>query len=286
MSVRGPAPADARRRAPARASRWSALLAVVARACCAARAAARAAADRHARRPRHATLQGRPSATTSASATTRSSCSCARPLAARAHLRPRAPARPGGLHLGQRAARGDRRAAGANGPCARLAKNKPVQVVYGPGTFINESGRPDPGRSSPRQQQARRPQRDASARMRPRASSRRRRAAARPTQEQLGHAGRSQLVHASSSATSLRLALQLRDHARSPQINDPTSSRSSSSTRQARREHARRRASPTSSRRRTRALIQVRLRPDLSEPSATRRRSGSSARPSRCPTGG
>src|SRR3954470_17344193 len=28
---------------------------------------------------------------------------------------------------------------GANGPCAQLAKTKPVQVVYGPGTFINEA---------------------------------------------------------------------------------------------------------------------------------------------------
>jgi hypothetical protein len=30
---------------------------------------------------------------------------------------------------------------GANGPCAQLAKTKPVQVVYGPGTFINEAVR-------------------------------------------------------------------------------------------------------------------------------------------------
>ena len=30
---------------------------------------------------------------------------------------------------------------GANGPCAKLAKDKSVQVVYGPGTFINESVR-------------------------------------------------------------------------------------------------------------------------------------------------
>ena len=30
---------------------------------------------------------------------------------------------------------------GFNGPCARLARDKPVQVVYGPGTFINESVR-------------------------------------------------------------------------------------------------------------------------------------------------
>src|SRR5437588_1142161 len=28
---------------------------------------------------------------------------------------------------------------GTNGPCAELARTKPVQVVYGPGTFINES---------------------------------------------------------------------------------------------------------------------------------------------------
>src|SRR3954464_11643043 len=28
---------------------------------------------------------------------------------------------------------------GVNGPCAQLAKTKPVQVVYGPGTFINEA---------------------------------------------------------------------------------------------------------------------------------------------------
>src|SRR3954451_24435664 len=28
---------------------------------------------------------------------------------------------------------------GANGPCAQLARTKPVKVVYGPGTFINAS---------------------------------------------------------------------------------------------------------------------------------------------------
>src|SRR4051794_11400636 len=28
---------------------------------------------------------------------------------------------------------------GVNGPCAQLARTKPVQVVYGPGTFINEA---------------------------------------------------------------------------------------------------------------------------------------------------
>src|SRR5438874_4482965 len=30
---------------------------------------------------------------------------------------------------------------GPNGPCARLGRAKPVKVVYGPGTFINESVR-------------------------------------------------------------------------------------------------------------------------------------------------
>ena len=30
---------------------------------------------------------------------------------------------------------------GANGPCGQMARTKPVQVVYGPGTFINESVR-------------------------------------------------------------------------------------------------------------------------------------------------
>src|SRR3954470_1118205 len=28
---------------------------------------------------------------------------------------------------------------GPNGPCAQFARTKPVQVVYGPGTFINEA---------------------------------------------------------------------------------------------------------------------------------------------------
>src|SRR3712207_3703751 len=28
---------------------------------------------------------------------------------------------------------------GPSGPCARLARSKPVQVVYGPGTFVNSS---------------------------------------------------------------------------------------------------------------------------------------------------
>ncbi|UGS37993.1 efflux RND transporter permease subunit [Capillimicrobium parvum] len=32
-------------------------------------------------------------------------------------------------------------AGGTNGPCGRLAETKPVQVVYGPGTFVNESVR-------------------------------------------------------------------------------------------------------------------------------------------------
>src|SRR3954464_3577056 len=30
---------------------------------------------------------------------------------------------------------------GPSGPCATFARTKPVQVVYGPGTFINESGK-------------------------------------------------------------------------------------------------------------------------------------------------
>ncbi len=37
------------------------------------------------------------------------------------------------------APRGSTPPGGANGPCARLARSKPVQVVFGPGTFLNEA---------------------------------------------------------------------------------------------------------------------------------------------------
>ena len=46
----------------------------------------------------------------------------------------------GGLPVGQRAgAARSRRRAGADGPCGQLGAAKPVKVVFGPGTFINES---------------------------------------------------------------------------------------------------------------------------------------------------
>ena len=59
--------------------------------------------------------------------------------AARADREPRPAARARGLPVGQQAAPTRPRRGGARGPCAELARTKPVQVVYGPGTFINSA---------------------------------------------------------------------------------------------------------------------------------------------------
>ena len=87
-------------------------------------------------------LAGDPATTTSSSATTPSTCSCAgRSTAARADLRPRAPARARGLPVGQRAGR--RHAARRRRGPVRAARARPSRPrsSSGPGTFINESVR-------------------------------------------------------------------------------------------------------------------------------------------------
>ena len=98
--------------------------------------------DRHARRPLDTTATRRRRTTTaSASATTRSSSSSAATAArARADLRPAAPARPRGLHLGQRCRRRRRRRAARDGPCAALAAHQAgARSSTGPATFLNEA---------------------------------------------------------------------------------------------------------------------------------------------------
>ena len=59
--------------------------------------------------------------------------------AARADREPRPAARARGLPVGQPARGLGRAPGGERGPCAELARTKPVQVVYGPGTFINSA---------------------------------------------------------------------------------------------------------------------------------------------------
>ena len=145
---------------------------------------------------------------------------------------------------------------GARGPCAELARTKPVQVVYGPGTFINSAvgeiqdqlrARLDAkahearraatarARRSPAARASRRPSRSGS-RARPSSSS-----------------TRSSCATCSSSTSSTGSASTRRRGSTTP-----TSSPRSCSTPAAARRR-RRRASPTCSRRRESAAIQVRL---------------------------
>ena len=137
---------------------------------------------------------------------------------ARADRRPGASHRAGGLHLAARARRRDP-ARRRSGPCAQLRANpRPVKVVYGPGTFINESVgqiadavHAQLQREAP---QAQRPRRRLQARARRRATRSRRRP------RQLGKQAELAGLHAVRSATPLQLGLQLRAD-RHPAVNDP-----------------------------------------------------------------
>ena len=105
---------------------------------------------------------------------------------------------------------------GAGGPCAALARSRPVQVVYGPGTFINEAVRQIQDQFVGQQQaeQAREARATTAARKLAAAQGR-----SRADQESLARQAR-QLVRAEYLRNTLQLALQygLRSI---PQLNDP-----------------------------------------------------------------
>jgi uncharacterized protein len=105
---------------------------------------------------------------------------------------------------------------GPNGPCAGLAKTRPVRVVYGPGTFINEAVRQIQAQFSQRQQQKAR-QADQAAR------AARKLAAARglsPAAQRRAAADTRRLVYAQFVRDSLQLALQYGIRS-IPRLNDP-----------------------------------------------------------------
>ncbi|TML30851.1 MAG: hypothetical protein E6G30_02245 [Actinobacteria bacterium] len=105
---------------------------------------------------------------------------------------------------------------GAGGPCAALARSRPVQVVYGPGTFINEAVRQIQDQFVGQQQaeQAREARATTAARKLAAAQGR-----SRADQESLARQAR-QLVRTEYLRNTLQLALQygLRSI---PQLNDP-----------------------------------------------------------------
>jgi uncharacterized protein len=105
---------------------------------------------------------------------------------------------------------------GPNGPCAQLARDKPVQVVYGPGTFINESVRQIQEQFAGRQQaQAAREKRAA------RAARKLAAAKGRSEAEQARLAKQAvQLVRAEYFRDTLRLALNYGIRS-VPRLNDP-----------------------------------------------------------------
>src|SRR3954451_7852709 len=105
---------------------------------------------------------------------------------------------------------------GPNGPCAQLAKDKPVQVVYGPGTFINESVRQIQEQFAGQQAaESQREQRAMEAARKLAAAQGRGKA----VQERLASQAR-QLVRAEYFRDTLRLALNYNIRSL-PRINDP-----------------------------------------------------------------
>ncbi len=105
---------------------------------------------------------------------------------------------------------------GRNGPCTKLAKDHAVQVVYGPGTFINESVRQIQQQFASQQQaEAQREQRAMTAARKLAAAQGRGKA----EQEKLASQAR-QLVRAQYFRDTLRLALNY-NITSLPQINDP-----------------------------------------------------------------
>jgi uncharacterized protein len=105
---------------------------------------------------------------------------------------------------------------GANGPCAGLARTKPVQVVYGPGTFINEAVRQIQAQFTQRQQQKAQQANQA-------AKAAGKLAAARglsPAAQRKAARDTRQLVYAQFVRDSLQLALQYGIRS-IPRLNDP-----------------------------------------------------------------
>ena len=157
---------------------------------------------------------------------------------------------------------------GPKWPCAEFARTKPVKVVYGPGTFINSAVGEihDAARRAARQHAAAGGAREAGGAQAGEGEGRSR----RPTRTR-PRAPRSSSSTRSSRATCSRsTALRARAEASCRGSTTPTSSPRSSSTRRAARRR-RRRASPTCSRTDKAAVIQVRLKPDLTERAAAAR---------------
>ena len=105
---------------------------------------------------------------------------------------------------------------GASGPCAQLAKTKPVRVVYGPGTFINEAVRQIQAQFTQRQQQK-------AAQAEQAATAARKLAAAKglpPAAQRKAADDTRQLVYAQFVRDSLQLALQYGIRS-IPRLNDP-----------------------------------------------------------------
>jgi len=105
---------------------------------------------------------------------------------------------------------------GAGGPCAQLAKTKPVRVVYGPGTFINEAVRQIQAQFTQRQQQK-------AAQAEQAATAARKLAAAKglpPAAQRKAANDTRQLVYAQFVRDSLQLALQYGIRS-IPRLNDP-----------------------------------------------------------------
>ena len=157
-----------------------------------------------------------------------------------------------GLHLRAACRAGVTPRGGKNGPCAQLARlnPRPVKVVYGPGTFINESVAPDRRRRSTRTKNAKSRRRSEAAQ-----AARQARAPRRATPQARAGAVRASRPLSSSttssSATLLRLGLQLQAQRGIPRINDPNFV-SQLVFDNARGPARPRRASPTCSRRATR----------------------------------
>jgi hydrophobe/amphiphile efflux-3 (HAE3) family protein len=105
---------------------------------------------------------------------------------------------------------------GREGPCARLARERPAQVVYGPGTFVNEAVRQIQTQFSAQQRaEARRERRAANAARRLAAAQGRSKA----DQERLARQAR-ELVRAEFLRDTLRLALNYGIRSM-PALNDP-----------------------------------------------------------------
>jgi hypothetical protein len=106
---------------------------------------------------------------------------------------------------------------GANGPCAALRRTKPVRVVYGPGTFINEAVRQIQSQFTQRQQQKATQANQA-------ATAARKLAAAKglsPAAQRKAASDTRQLVYAQFVRDTLQLALQYGIRS-IPRLNDPS----------------------------------------------------------------